>query len=237
MLYPFIEGSDGYHIDLSEQHWFEFGKALNNLHNIEIPPSIKNQIQKEMYSPQGRKKVKNALQLVKTNSFSEPTAASLALFLMIKRYEIYDLVEHAENLAARLQTEPPPFTVCHSDAHAGNILIDKNDHLYIVDWDNPILAPKERDLMFPGGAQGFRGHTLIEEEILFYRGYGQTEVNQTALAYYRYERVIQDLAVYCEQLLMSDEGGEDRERSLQYLKANFLQGNTLETAYRSDRAG
>jgi hypothetical protein len=43
--------------------------------------------------------------------------------------------------------------LCHSDIHAGNILIDVNDDFYIVDWDNPILAPKEHDLMFIGGGQ------------------------------------------------------------------------------------
>ncbi len=39
------------------------------------------------------------------------------------------------------------------------MLIDANDALYIVDWDNPILAPKERDLMFIGGGQMGDGRT------------------------------------------------------------------------------
>ncbi len=41
--------------------------------------------------------------------------------------------------------------LCHSDIHGGNVLIAENDALYIVDWDEPIMAPKERDLMFIGG--------------------------------------------------------------------------------------
>jgi spectinomycin phosphotransferase len=51
--------------------------------------------------------------------------------------------------------------------------VDAEDALYIIDWENPILAPKERDLIFIDGAQGFRGYSAQEEEILFYRGYGQ----------------------------------------------------------------
>ena len=31
------------------------------------------------------------------------------------------------------------------------MLIDGKGDLYIVDWDAPIMAPKERDLMFIGG--------------------------------------------------------------------------------------
>jgi spectinomycin phosphotransferase len=51
-----------------------------------------------------------------------------------------------------------------------------------------------------------------------------------ALAYYRYERIVQDIAVYCEQLFLSDEGGEDREQSWQYLRSNFLPQGTIEIA-------
>ena len=99
--------------------------------------------------------------------------------------------------------------------------------LYIVDWDEPILAPKERDLMFIGGAQGFQGVTAEEEERLFYQGYGPAQVDPAALAYYRYERIIQDIAAFCEQLLLTSEGGEDREQSYGYLASNFLPGNTI----------
>ncbi len=127
--------------------------------------------------------------------------------------------------------------MCHSDLHAGNILIDRNDAFYIGDWDSPILAPKERDLMFIGGGQGFTGHTLQEEEILFYEGYGQTQIDPVALAYYRYERIIQDIAVYCEQLFLTNEGGDDRAQSLRYLISNFLPNNAIAIAYASDKTG
>ncbi len=152
-----------------------------------------------------------------------------------KRSLILDLVKRSEILAARLQARSPGFVLCHSDAHAWNLLIDPQGQLYIVDWDNPILAPKERDLMFIGAGLGFSGHTPESEQALFYRGYGETQIDAFALAYYRYERIIQDLAVYCEQLLYSAEGGEDRQQAYQYFLANFEAGGTIELAYCSDR--
>jgi len=79
-------------------------------------------------------------------------------------------------------------------------------------------------------------HTPQEEEIPFYQGYGQTQLDPIALAYYRFERIIQDIAVYCEQLLLSNEGSEDREQSLIFLESNFLPDGTIEVAYRSDKA-
>src|SRR5262249_44778963 len=160
---------------------------------------------------------KTFLERIETDAFADPVAVKLGAFLKAKRAETLDLVDRAERLALALQARSSECIVCHSDIHAGNILIDANDALYIVDWDNPILAPKERDLMFAGGAQFGSRRTPHEEEALFYQGYGQTQIDPIAIAYYRYERIVQDIAIYCEQLFLTDEGGEDREQSLHYL--------------------
>jgi len=159
----------------------------------------------------------------------------MAAFLKTKRDETLELVKQTEQLALALNAQPPEFILCHADIHAWNLLIDVNDALYMVDWDTLIFAPKERDLMFVGGGLGGNGHTPQEEEILFYQGYGQTQINQIAMAYYRYERIIEDIAVYCEQIFLSDNGGEDREQSLENLKSNFLPNGTIEIACQYDK--
>jgi len=235
ILYPFVEGHNGYEVDLSDRHWFDFGTALKSIHTVKVPPALISRIQRETYSPQWREIVKTFLERVEDDAFDDLVAVKLAAFLKAKRDEVLDLVGRAERLAEALLARSPEFVLCHSDIHAGNILIDANDDLYIVDWDNPILAPKERDLMFIGGGQGFAGHTAQEEETLFYRGYGQTQIDPIALAYYRYERIVQDIAIYCEQLFLTNEGGEDREQSLQYLTSDFLPNNTIEIAYKADK--
>jgi spectinomycin phosphotransferase len=235
ILYPFVEGCDGYEIALSDRQWVDFGTALKRIHTAVMPPGFIRRIRKETFSPQWREIVKTFLRRVEDGVFYDPAAVKLAGFLKVKHTEILDLVGRAERLAQALQVGPQEFVVCHSDIHAGNILIGTNGAVYIVDWDNPILAPKERDLMFIGGGQGFAGHTPQEEETLFYRGYGQTQVAPIALAYYRYERIIEDIAVFCEQILLTNDGGKDREQSLQYLKSNFLPNNTIDIAYQSDR--
>jgi spectinomycin phosphotransferase len=235
ILYPFIEGRDGFRVVLSENQWFDFGAALNRIHNTELPPQIRENIQRETYSPKWRQITRRFLEQVGLESFADPIAVELVAFLKDKQDAIEDLLLRTERLALKLQADAPPFTVCHADAHAGNLLIeDGSNKLYIVDWDNLILAPRERDLMFIGGGQGFKGSTVEEEETLFYRGYGQTGTNPFALTYYRYERIIQDIAAYCQELLLTDEGGSDRAQSLQYLKSNFLPGGTIELARRSD---
>jgi spectinomycin phosphotransferase len=236
IVYPFVEGRNGFEVAFSDRNWRDFGMALRRLHTAIVPPALTQRIQQETYSAQAREKVKMYLSHIEGSAFADGLAAKLAAFLRAKRAEILDLVGRAERLARALQAQPSALVVCHSDAHAGNILIDADDHLYIVDWDNPILAPKERDLMFVGGGQGFRGHTALEEERLFYQGYEPTQVDPAALAYYRYERIVQDIAAFCEEILMTTVNGEDRAQSLRYLMSNFLPNQTIEIAYTSDRS-
>jgi spectinomycin phosphotransferase len=235
ILYPFVEGHNGYEVNLSDRHWRDFGTSLKRIHTAILPPALKQGIEQETYNPRWRETVKRFMGQVKEGIYSDAVAEKLAAYVRVKKAEILDLVMRTERLALILQTRPPEYILCHSDIHAGNILIGNNDNIYIVDWDNPILAPKERDLMFIGGGQGFTGHTAQEEETFFYQGYGQTQIDPVALAYYRYERIIVDIAIFCEQIFLTTEGGEDREQAFRYLVSNFQPGNTIEIARKSDK--
>jgi spectinomycin phosphotransferase len=97
-----------------------------------------------------------------------------------------------------------------------------------------MLSLKEHDLMFVGG--GFIGagmgdmHRRNQEESLFYAGYGKTEINFAALAYYRYDRIINDISAYCEKLLLTDDGGADREPAFKSVAENFEPNGMIASA-------
>jgi len=229
ILYPFIEGKNGFERELTDQHRRTLGKAFKGIHTAQILPELKENIRKETFSSEWRDDMKSYQTQVKDKVFGEPTAAKLVEFMKSKRNEITRLIEHADEMASQLQSKPFELVLCHTDIHGGNILISDKGELYIVDWDDPILAPKERDLMFIGG--GIDKIWKSEREIaMFYEGYGKTEINLSALAYYRYERVIEDLVVICEQLLTTDEGGADREQAHGWFTSNFASGQTIEIA-------
>jgi spectinomycin phosphotransferase len=40
------------------------------------------------------------------------------------------------------------FVVCHGDPSAGNILLTPDENLVLIDWDAPLFAPRERDLVY-----------------------------------------------------------------------------------------
>jgi spectinomycin phosphotransferase len=241
ILYPFIEGKDGFERELTDKHRRILGAAFKKIHTAQIPAELKESIRKEVFSSEWRDDMKSYQAQVEKTVFTERTAAKLAEFMRSKRSEILRLIERAEKLASELRSKPLAFCLCHTDIHGGNILIGTDgqlpistDKLYIVDWDDPLLAPKERDLMFIGGGIDEIWKTSREEAI-FYERYEKTEINIAALAYYRYERVIEDLVVICEQLLTTDEGGADRERSYGWFTSNFEAGGTIEIADKTNK--
>ena len=102
----------------------------------------------------------------------------------------------------------------------------------MIDWDEPVLAAKERDLMFIGGGVGGRWNRPHEAE-LFYRGYGPAEVDPVAIAYYRYERIVQDVVLFCQEILLPGAPAPDRARALVKLAGGFGPGSVTEIACRT----
>jgi spectinomycin phosphotransferase len=175
--------------------------------------------------------VKTFLKQAEQDHYNDPIAASFAALLMTKHNEIQSIVERAEGLAQTLQNRVVKPAVCHSDLHGRNVLVRGDDEMAIVDWDTPILAPKERDLMFVGGGVGGIWNK-DQEAKWFYQGYGQTEIDLVALAYYRYKRIAADIAEYSEQIFGMQGSVEDRRRGLRLIE-QFLPNNVVEIAHRT----
>ena len=234
-LYPYIDGRNAVDSQISEQQWQQFGDAVKKLHSADIPESIISNVPKEIFSLKCCQTVRLFLERIENEVFDETAAIKLAALLKSKNDIILDLIKRTEELGAKLQNQSLQHVLCHADMHGWNLLIDQDNHLYLIDWDTLVLAPKERDLMFIGAGIWDSDYTPTEEESLFYKGYGQVDINQDALCYYRFSRILQDIAEYCEYIFLSDEGGDDRMQVLEYLKPNFMPNGTIERAYHADK--
>jgi len=233
ILSPFIAGRNGFEVEVSDRQRIKIGAALKGLHTAKVPEALRQRLPRESFSPYWRDLVREYQARAEDSAFAEPVAAQLTALLRAKRTVIDDLVLRAEQLAAHLQTRALEFVVCHADIHGGNLLIDSDGALFIIDWDTLILAPKERDLMFIGsGIDNI--WPSAREQAWFYQGYGATQIDSNALVYYRFERIVEDIVAYCEQLLLSDQGGEDRAEGLRQISGQFEPGNVIEVAFATD---
>lgn len=226
----FVKGQDGFSRNLTDDQWVTLGEVMRKIHALDVPPTIQAKIRRESYSPKWRQIVRSFYPLLASEPSGDASAVKFHGFMKKHITTIQRLVEQAEQLAQRVQNQSPQFVLCHSDLHAGNILMEGKSCFHIVDWDEPIMAPKERDLMFIGGAVGNVWNNPREEK-LFYRGYGEAEINREILAYYRYERIVEDIAQYGQQLLLSPEGGQERIQAYKYFIAQFAPHGVVDIAF------
>lgn len=235
VLYPFVEGRDGYEAALTRAQWVSLGATMASIHRAVAPPELAARLPREGYAPTLRAAVMAYDALVPKTTYADPGAAGLASLWRQRRATIRQIVARADELAALLSERALPMVICHGDLHPGNLLVGADDALAVVDWDTPLLAPKERDLLFVGGGRGGTWNTPAQDA-LFYQGYGQAEVDPYALSYFHYERIVADIAAYADELLGTAGSPEDRARSLGFLRAQFEPGGVIELAQRHDPA-
>jgi spectinomycin phosphotransferase len=230
VLVAWVEGRSGFAAALGEAQWVELGAFLRRVHDMTMPPDIRQAVRREAWSPAAREAV--AALLAAGAARGDRVAADLAALLAARRRDIGLVVARSGELAAALRRRDPARVLCHTDVHAGNVLVAADGRFFVVDWDDPLMAPRERDLMFFGAGVGEVWRDPAEVE-LFYRGYGEVPLDKTALAYYRYERIVQDVDAFARLVLDPGRarGTDDRERGVRLLASQFEPGGVVEIAH------
>ena len=229
ILYPYIEGRTGMDAGMSDDQWRTFGAVLRRIHDIQLPSKL--MIARESFRSYWSGIIDDIRTVMKHGHFEDRYQQKLAAFWTERDDEIIRIVKRREGLGERLKQSVGPFVLCHSDIHTANILLDPDGGLHIVDWDQPQLAPKERDLMFIGDDLTATTHT----ETCFYEGYGEVTIDPIALAYYRYEWVVQEIGDYGERVFLADSGKETKADSVRGFRQLFDPGDMVEVAYQMDR--
>lgn len=225
---PYIHGRPGMETGLTPAQWTAFGAALKRIHAVRPPDWLARKVPVETFHPPWAAMVRHLQARIEAGGFLNLHQARLADFWQARRDEIARITARTEELGRRLRESAGDFLLCHADIHTANILVDPHGGLHIVDWDQPIYAPKERDLMFieaPDTPEGER----------FYQGYGETRLNPLAQAYYRYEWVVQEIGDYGERVFFREDLGEETlADSVAGFEALFGPADVVEGAYETE---
>jgi len=228
ILYPFIAGNEARKVGMTDVQWMEFGSTLKQIHSTELTTYILQYVKRESFIPKWGNPAKLLHKQVNTRDYDDPYQKQLAIFWKGNNEKIQTLIKRAEILGKRLQPASLEFVLCHADIHTANILITQKQNMFIVDWDDTLFAPKERDLMFVLGADAI--HT--REEQMFFDGYENMKLDQLALAYYRYEWCVQEIGDFGERVfLMKDAGESTKKDSVEGFMKLFSRGDVVETAF------
>jgi spectinomycin phosphotransferase len=233
-LFPFVQGRLAADAGMSGANWTALGRMLAQVHASRPPDELLELLPRERFIPSRRELLPQIESALRDSGQSDPLKRELAAFWDSHRTTIQRLTARADALGRQLRRREPPLVLSHGDLHAWNLLLDEQDRLWVLDWDEVALAPKERDLMFllVGIARG-----LVEERETerFLEGYGGAKIDRLALAYYRFAWAVQDLAAFGEQAcLRPDLSADARRDALEYLAGLFAPGKIVEIAFSSD---
>ncbi len=230
VLSPFIRGENAMDAGMTEAQWREFGATLRAVHESGLAETFRPRVPVESFAIPSAAVVREVDTALDGAHFASPAAATFAAFWREQRGEIAALLDRAEELGKRLQTRPFAQVLCHADIHAANILVGEDDAIHLIDWDGPIIAPRERDLLFIVGSRIARD-VQPQEEVAFFAGYGPVEIDPEALIYYRYERIIEDLGEFGMSVFLDEEVSEAmRAEEVALAMTFFAPGGIIATA-------
>jgi spectinomycin phosphotransferase len=230
ILYPFIAGRDATVTGMSDDQWREFGSTLQAVHSSGLAEELRGQLPVETFALPSAGLVRRMLDLAETAPFENVVAAQFAAFWRENATRIRQTLGRAEELGRQLQSRSFEHVLCHADIHGANILVSEDGPIYLIDWDGPLIAPRERDLLFVVGSI-IAGVVEPREEDLFFAGYGPVDIDREALIYYRYERVVQDLGeIGCSVLLEPNRSDRLRAEESLLARSFFAPGGDIDHA-------
>jgi thiamine kinase-like enzyme len=103
--------------------------------------------------------------------------------------------------------------VCHTDLHGGNLITDQQGTLYILDWENALIAPPEHDIFFFAGENGF--WELFWPN--YVRHFPAASIDPDLLRFYFYRRTLEDIADFIFRILRRESTPERDQEELGWL--------------------
>lgn len=232
-LYPFIDARTATATGLSDRHWHALGATFHQIHTSQLPPDLQQIVPHETFVPSRRHVLANLDSVIANRRITDPIQQELADFWHSQQDQIHAVIDRADTLGNLLR-QASLLALCHADAHTWNVLLDTTQQMWIVDWDEVVLAPKERDLMFfiGGIAQNL---VNLHETSCFLQGYGNPAIDHRALVYYRYAWAVQEMGAYAEEGFFGvDRSEQARRDAVRALVDLFAPGNIVAIACASD---
>lgn len=225
VVYPWISGESSF-TGMTDGQWKDLGAIFKQIHEIVLPPFGFESLLKETFDAEVYTRWIHTFEARHLHAQYDGDDLSRALRASWVRNQptIRAGVAYLEKLAQVLRSRSLPYVVCHADLHPANLLRDSSGRVFVIDWDEVMLAPKERDFIF-----------IWEPRAdAFWIGYEQREIDWVALTYYCWERVIQDVIECAKDVCLRGDLAEETRAEIAHLFDENLFGEgegTVSAAY------
>src|SRR2546422_2800124 len=138
----------------------------------------------------------------------------LELFLGPHRQEFKQELETQEKLQRKVKTMRLDFVNCHGEPSPGNILSSNDGEIHLLDWDEPIFAPKEKDLLFfkDNVEPVMKGYSLFSKD---------STIDRDVMEFYGHMWNLGEIAYYGSKILFENHSDAQNQIWLDNLRGGW----------------
>lgn len=213
VLFNFIDGKSVHEQGLNDEQYEQLGELLAQIH--QSPKIIEEYSFKETFDIPQKDEFIRVMASVKNKPNYKDSVRQQAqkLFFDFKE-KIYKELQVLQVLSKSLKQADIKYVLCHGEPSPGNIMITSGNQVFLIDWDEPIMAPKEKDLLF------FNNH--LQPILKGYAKYSSdTVINKEIKEFYSHLWNVAEITDWGSRLFLSQTSEEELKHSLEQLK-NFF---------------
>lgn len=217
VLFNYIEGKTAHEIKPTDKQYERLGSLLAQLH--QAVKTINYPVRENFDIPANDDFLKVIEHLKETPN--NPNKHRKEAFDLLKPLQdrLLEELKNLRDLQLKARASDIEFVLCHGEPSPGNIMLDNHGEVYLIDWDEPIVAPKEKDLLFFKNTmdpvlKGYSKHSA------------DTTINPDLQSFYSLLWNINEIADWGERILFSESSEDELKHSISQLK-DFLDYSRL----------
>jgi spectinomycin phosphotransferase len=133
--------------------------------------------------------------LAAVGSHHRPGQINLRDLLLPRKAELLERLTETEEMALDAARSAAPLVLCHTDMGGNNVLIDATGQVWVLDWDDLILAPAEHDL------HQYSGPGFVDFLRLYWQAGGVSALEPQQFAFYLQRRYLADITDWLMRIL------------------------------------
>ena len=209
-LFPFIEGKSRWDLwkvgkDFADTELSQTAALLATIHGC-TDAVASNDLTVATYNLPGRHELHTVLeapeQIPPQNQYQKQLLDAIAQH----RSEILQTLERYDSLGRSASALQTPFVITHGDPTPGNLIIDAENRLHIIDWDGVCLGPPEKDLV---SFTGERFEVVLESYLAKQRNGGALHAD--IFGFYIYEWTLNEIRDYGTKILFKNSDTQQNE--------------------------
>lgn len=212
-LFDLISGTTAEQHKLTERQLERLGELLARIHQSKT--MIGEYSVRELFEIPFRDRLVTIFDdMSKISGNSTQYKTQLKFFLEQHRKKFMEELETLSEVQRKVRRKNLEFVNCHGEPSPGNVLSSDSGEVYLLDWDDPIFAPKEKDLLF------FKDNIepVMKDYSLFSK---DNDIDQDVMEFYGHLWNLGEIVDYGSKILFENHNDAQNQIWLDSLKGGW----------------